>query len=145
MKLKTPELPRLLDATSLRALGEAALPQKCSCTVGDCAAWESVTDDRWPAPQMKQVGSLRAAGDNWDTPTPEPTFEEFHPQGTRYDSADAPIAPLYFPYNRCDAFACSTCQRVLLKYTEFGGYYIDHRVRELQPQRVVDAAAPPVD
>ena len=95
--------------------------------------------------QMRKVGSLRDATDPFDPAAAEPTFEEFHPEGTRYESTDAPFAPRFFPYNRCEAFACSTCQRVLLKYTEFGGYYIDHRVRELQPQRVVDAAAPPVD
>ena len=36
-----------------------------------------------------------------------------------------------FPYNISDVYACSTCDKVLLRYTEFGGYYVDHRVREL--------------
>ena len=72
----------------------------------------------------------------------EATFEEYHPQGTRYDSPNAPVAPRYFPYNRCDVFTCQTCSRVLLKYTEFGGYYIDHRVRVVQAQQIVDAPLP---
>lgn len=93
---------------------------------------------------MVKVGSLREATDPFG-PAAEPTFEEFHPQGTRYESADAPFAPRFFPYNRCDAFACSTCQRVLLRYTEFGGYYVDHRVRALQSERVVDAPLPQPD
>jgi hypothetical protein len=129
-----------LDAQALKACGQAAKPQACSCTVGACTGWESVTEDRWPTAQMTTVGTLRAVPTDPDAGTEaEPTFEEFHPGGTRYDSPDAPIAPRFFPYNRCDVVACGQCQRVLLKYTEFGGYYVDHRVRTLQPALVVDA------
>lgn len=131
-----------LDAQALKALGESTSPKACTCAVGPCAGWESVSDERWPAVQMQQQGSLRAMSDPFSGAVTEPTFEEFHPRGTRYESADAPIAPRFFPYNRCDVFACSRCQRVLLKYTEFGGYYVDHRVRALQTERVVDAADP---
>ena len=63
----------------------------------------------------------------------EPTFEEHHPNGTRYDSPQAPVAVSYFPYNRCDLWRCKQCQRHLLRYTEFGGYYVDHRVRTVSP------------
>jgi len=135
----------ILDAQALRALGEAVTPRACTCTVGVCAGWESVTEDRWSMRQMVKVGSLRGAADPHGGAAAEPTFEEFHPEGTRYESADAPVAPRFFPYNRCDVFACSTCQRVLLRYTEFGGYYVDHRVRALQPDRVVDAPLPQAD
>jgi hypothetical protein len=31
---------------------------------------------------------------------------------------------------------------VLLRYTEFGGYYVDHRVRALNADLVVDAPLP---
>jgi hypothetical protein len=72
----------------------------------------------------------------------EPTFEEQHPNGTRYDSANAPVALKFFPYNRCDVFSCSRCERFLLRYTEFGGYYVDHRVRALNAELVVDAPIP---
>jgi hypothetical protein len=96
-------------------------------------------DNRWPASQMNAVATLRdAAGEE----SVEPTFEEYHPGGTRYDSPSAPIAPRYFPYNRCDVYACQICSRVVLRYTEFGGYYIDHRVRVVQAQQIVDAALP---
>jgi hypothetical protein len=135
----------MLDAQALRALGESFTPRVCTCSVRACAGWESVTEDRWPKRQMLKVGTLRDAIDPFSPATAEPTFEEFHPEATRYESPDAPIAPRYFPYNRCDAFACSTCQRILLKYTEFGGYYVDHRVRALQPDRVVDAPLPKAD
>jgi hypothetical protein len=137
--------PPILDAQALRALSESASSQACTCPVGACVGWESVTEDRWPTRQMLKVGSLREAADPFGPVVAEPTFEEFHPEGTRYESPNAPIAPRFFPYNRCDAFACSSCQRVLLKYTEFGGYYVDHRVRALQPDRVVDAPLPQAD
>ena len=102
-----------------------------------------MTEDRWPGPQIIAVGSLRAqlAGGEHAGGI-EPTFEEFHPLGTRYESACAPIAPQFFPYNRCDVFSCSRCQRILLRYTEFGGYYVDHRVRALNGDLVVDAPLP---
>jgi hypothetical protein len=92
---------------------------------------------------MTAVGSLRAAHNHGDTALgSEPTFEEFHPEGTRYESPLAPIAPAFFPYNRCDVFSCNRCQRVLLRYTEFGGYYVDHRVRALNADLVVGAPLP---
>lgn len=132
-----------LDAKTLQKLAQAVLPQKCACSLGPCAGWESVTEDRWPAHDMTAVGSLREVHDlDGNASGGEPTFEEFHPQGTRYDSAQAPIAPLYYPCNRCDVFACNSCQRLLLRYTEFGGYYVDHRVRALQAALVVDAPLP---
>ena len=43
----------------------------------------------------------------------------------------APVAVRFFPYNRCDLWRCTQCQRHLLRYTEFGGYYVDHRVRSV--------------
>jgi hypothetical protein len=80
-------------------------------------------DERWPATQMNPLGTLR------DPDLYEPTFEQHHPKGTNYDSVDAPIAVHHFPYNRCDVFSCDTCRRALLRYTEYGGYYVDQRVR----------------
>jgi hypothetical protein len=68
----------------------------------------------------------------------EPTFEEFHPQGTRYESPQAPIALAFFPFNRCDVHTCSRCGCTALKYTEYGGYYVDHRVRLVRSALVVD-------
>jgi hypothetical protein len=76
---------------------------------------------------MQAVATLR------DPQEAEPTFEERHPHGTRYDDPQAPLASSYYPYNRCDLWRCMDCQRLLLRYTEFGGYYIDHRVREFGP------------
>ena len=125
----------------MEKLNAAALVQACSdcsssrspctCAVGACKGWESLTEARWPAAQMQTLGTLR------DEEAYEPTLDEYHPGGTRYDSADAPIASAFFPYNRCDVHRCSRCERVLLRYTEFGGYYVDHRVREVIPALVV--------
>jgi hypothetical protein len=122
----TPALRALVLSATTTALTNA-----CRCaSLGACAGWESITEDRWPA-QMQQLATLR------DPDLYEPTFEEFH-QGTRYDSPDAPIALKHFPYNRCDVWQC-TCGRLFLRYTEFGGYYVDHRVRALNPALIVDA------
>ena len=50
-----------------------------------------------------------------------------------------PIAPAYFPYNRCDVWQCANCGRPFLRYTEYGGYYVEERVRELHAALVVQA------
>ena len=97
--------------------------QPCQCALKHCAGWESVNDTVWPAQAMQKLATLR------DPALDEPTFEEHHPNGTRYDSADAPVSVKHFPYNRCEVFACTKCHQTVLKYTEFGGYYIDNRVR----------------
>jgi hypothetical protein len=104
----------------------------CSCSLQHCAGWESVNDTAWPTAHVQQVATLR------DPEVYEPTFEEHHPQGTRYDAADAPVALKFFPYNRCDVFACSRCQQHVLRYTEFGGYYVDHRARRLDATLISD-------
>jgi hypothetical protein len=107
----------------------------CQCPLKICKGWESVGDDRWPAAQMEKAGTLRPELPEGQF---ELSFEEFHPEGTRYDSPDAPIAVEYFPYNRCDVFKCTTCQCAVLKYTEYGGYYVDHRVRLVDAAKVVE-------
>ena len=121
----------LLTAESLKAQVEHHNPQPCSCALGACKGWESFTEDRWPKDQMRALGTLR------DPDIYEPTPEEFHPQGTRYASPEAPIAVKFFPCNVSDVFACGTCKRVVMRYTEFGGYYVDHRVREVDAALVV--------
>jgi hypothetical protein len=114
------------------ALADSPAPQACSCALGACTAWESLAEYRWEASQMSAVGTLR------DPSIDEPTLEEKHPHGTRYDSPDAPIAPDFFPYNQCDVWHCQRCARHLLRYTEFGGYNVDPRVRELAAGKIID-------
>jgi hypothetical protein len=83
---------------------------------------------------LRLVGTLKQPG------LEDPTLEEYHPQGSRGWSPDAPIAPAFFPYNRCDVWQCVQCGRPFLRYTEYGGYYLEERVRELRAALVVDAA-----
>lgn len=127
----------MIDEEELRSLSaqrDEAKAARCACRPLQSAAWESVTDERWPA-VVHRVGTLRAPD------VDEPTFEEYHPHGTRYDSPDAPIALGWFPYNRCDVHACERCRSVFLRYTEYGGYYVDHRVRLVEPGLVVSPPA----
>lgn len=119
---------QIQSAEELKALlSDSAGTRPCSCSLGGCAGWESMTEERWQADQMQAVATLR------DPEVYEPTFEESHPGDTRYDSPDAPVAVKFFPYNRCELWRCGQCQLHLLRYTEYGGYYVDHRVRELSP------------
>lgn len=117
--------------SSLQALDPVSC-SSCQCSLKACAGWESVTETEWPSDQMQAVGTLR------DPEVHEPTFKEHHPNGTRYDSPDAPVAIKHFPYNRCDVFACSRCHQHVLRYTEFGGYYVDHRARRLDKTLICD-------
>jgi hypothetical protein len=117
-------LPRLRAADLKR--WAASGPDACTCSLKASTGWESVSNDRWPAQHLQVVGTLRAPLPAGQT---EATFEEFHPHGTRYESPQAPIALEFFPFNRCDVHACRQCGCAVLKYTEYGGYYIDHRVR----------------
>jgi hypothetical protein len=123
-----------MDAAQLRTVARGK-PDQCTCALKACRGWESVSDDRWPVDQMQAVGTLRPALPEGQT---ELTFEEFHPEGTRYESPNAPIAPGYFPFNRCDVHACTRCHCAVLRYTEYGGYYVDHRVRLVDGDFVID-------
>ena len=127
--------PSPLDATQLQALAIKPLDQ-CACALKICKGWESVSDDRWPSKQLKLEGTLRRELADGDS---ELSFEEFHPNGTRYDSPEAPIALNYFPYNRADVYGCQQCGCAVLKYTEYGGYYIDQRVRLVDAALITDA------
>jgi hypothetical protein len=123
---------KLLDDAALRTALQATSSKACTCAVGLCVAWESVPEERLSKEHMTHIGTLR------DTNIDEPTFEEHHIKVngklTHYDSQDAPISSMHFPYNRCDVHKCSACDRVLLKYTEYGGYFVDQRVRWARPE-----------
>jgi hypothetical protein len=120
-----------LGAESLKAAAQDRRTAACSCALGPCTGWESFTEERWPKDLMRPLGTLR------DAEIYEPTTDEFHPNGTRYESPAAPVAVNFSPYNRCDVFECGRCEKVLLRYTEFGGYYVDHRVREVDAALVI--------
>jgi hypothetical protein len=118
---------KMLDADALKQLCGEQAGKACTCALRPAPGWESFTEDRWPRDQMTALGTLR------DPDIYEPTQQEFHPGGTRYNSPDAPVAVKFFPYNVCDVYGCGSCHKMLLRYTEFGGYYVDHRVREIDP------------
>lgn len=126
----------LLTGTDLVHLANAATaPSPCPrCAAISARGWESVPG-AFDRNALRQVGTLRQPGDE------EPTLQEHHPAGTNAWSPDAPIAPSFFPYNRCDVWACLGCQRPFLRYTEYGGYYVEERIRPVDPALVVDAPA----
>lgn len=125
-------LPRLL-AADLRALAAARQPGRCSaCAPLVGAGWDSV-------PATFDLSTLRCAGTLRDEQIEEPTLLEHHPRGTHAWSPDAPIAPAFFPYNRCDVWVCRACARPFLRYTEYGGYYEDQRIREVSAELLDDA------
>lgn len=132
-----PGMTHPLNAEDLRALARTTPTPAgvcATCAPLKCPGWESMPagfDDRL----LARVGTL-CTGEY------EPTWLEHHPDGTTAWSANAPIAPAYHPYNRCEVFACTACRRPFLRYTEYGGYYEDARIREIAAALVVDA--PPV-
>jgi len=105
----------------------------CSCSTVTLAALAALTTSL-ELDRFEEVGTLM------DDPYDEPTFAEYHPHGTRYESEDAPIAPRYYPCNLSQVARCLNCGRHYLRYNEAGGYFTELRIRALQPQLLVDAA-----
>jgi hypothetical protein len=127
-KLNFDELMHLAQASG-------AVTRACACDLASCREWTRIPAT-FPEQQMRTVGTLV------DDPYVEATYAELHPAGTGYWSADAPIAWRHFPYNRCVVLQCSVCNRCGLRYVEAGGYYVEPRVRLLDPLLLVDAPAP---
>ena len=126
---------RLLTAEDLLRLPSPAVtPEGCACAALKAPGWESVTGPLGE-PLLHRLGTLR------DPDEAEPTVVEFHLAGSRYQSTHAPIAPHWFPYNRCEVWACARCGRGFLQYTEYGGYYVDHRLRVIDPALVMTGSA----
>lgn len=99
-----------------------------SCAPLVCNGWETVPGT-FNLNSLKAIGTLRidGAAEYWD---------EDHPDGTNLWSEDAPISIQYHPYNRSDVCECQECKRKYLRYTEYGGYYIDERIRVLNPKLI---------
>ncbi|MCA8061544.1 hypothetical protein LGM89_01140 [Burkholderia sp. AU31624] len=129
------QLPYLDHDALLKLTVEAAhITQSCLCTKTPLAGWTTLPLSLQDA-QLTEVATLAPLGET------EPTYAEYHPAGTRYASDDAPIALRHFPYNRCTVNRCRSCGRLFLRYQEGGGYFIDQRIRALDPALVVDAPA----
>jgi hypothetical protein len=128
-----------LDAASLTELAgqaEAGGLPECSCTRTPLDGWNTLPLSLDEA-QLREVATLMLAEED------EPTFSEYLPNGVQYWAADAPIAPLYFPYNRCGVWTCKECGRAYLRYTEGGGYFVDRRIRMLNSALIVDVPLMP--
>jgi hypothetical protein len=112
------------------AQGHGALCSNCRPFASP--GWESFPDSADPG-LLQPLGALWLPGDD------EPTVEEApRPTGVDQWSPQAPISLRHHPYNRCEVWACVSCALPFLRYTEYGGYYIDRRIRQLQPQLLVD-------
>jgi hypothetical protein len=126
----------VLDTDGLRRLAAAHAPAACpSCASIRAPGWEALSGS-FDRDLLRRVGTLRQPGDE------DPTLTEYHPAGSHGWSPDAPIAAAFFPYNRCEVWQCVQCGRPFLRYTEYGGYYIEERIRELAPGRIGDAPPP---
>jgi hypothetical protein len=132
--MNQPAVPHL-SAGGLTALSARARPTThcAACASLVCLGWESLSA-AYDSTQLRRIGTLRPDTDD------ELTLREHHPAGTNAWSADAPIAPAFYPYNRCDVWACRACGRLFLRYAEAGGYYVDERIREVDP-RLIDETA----
>jgi hypothetical protein len=129
---------RKLDFDTLMRLARqsAGVGRDCGCMIATYHGWTRIPAD-FPQAQMRTIGTLL------DDPHTEPTYAEYHPDGTGYWSPDAPIAIRFYPYNRCTVLQCEVCGRACLSYVEGGGYYVEPRIRTLDPALVVDV--PPAD
>jgi hypothetical protein len=123
------------DELMALATASAAVTRACACATESYREWTRIPAS-FPAQQMRAAGTLV------DDPYVEATYSEYHPAGTSYWSAEAPIAWRHYPFNRCSVLACAVCERCCLTYVEAGGYYVEPRIRALDPRLLVD---PPVD
>ncbi|MGV8921548.1 MAG: hypothetical protein ACOH2R_27860 [Pseudomonas sp.] len=121
-----------LPALTLLAQRSAAISQSCTCTPKSLAGWEGMPVSLKET-QLREIATLVFADEE------ESTLDEYHPQDTYYWSVNAPIAPLYFPYNRCGIWECTRCGRCFLRYSEAGAYHLESRIRSLDPALIVDA------
>jgi hypothetical protein len=120
-----------LNKDQLREIAKAskAATACAECSTLSCPGWVSVPG-YYDLSKLQIVGTLKSdeAAECWD---------EYHPAGTHLWSELAPIAIEHHPYNRSDVRECSSCKRTFLHYTEYGGYYLDERIRELNGELIV--------
>ena len=103
-------------------------------TCGDCIAFASKGWEAFPSTASEKA--LVLLGSTWDSAHADPTVEEFHNAGSSLWSPEAPIALHFHPYNRCALWQCRSCKKPYLRYTEYGGYYEEKRIRELRPELI---------
>ncbi len=114
----------------LYALSSACTQAECEvCDSFHCESWET-RPSNFVTKNYVLVGSCQFDGS-------ENIWDEYHPQQTTIWSNNAPFALKHYPYNRADVLQCTNCQKVYLTYTEFGGYYVDQRIRLVNPDLIV--------
>ncbi|WP_159460891.1 hypothetical protein [Polynucleobacter kasalickyi] len=114
----------------LYELSSACSQTECEvCESVECASWET-RPSNFMAKNYEILGTCQFDGS-------ENIWDEYHPQQTTIWSNKAPIALKHYPYNRADVLRCAHCQKVYLTYTEFGGYYVDQRIRLVNPDLIV--------
>lgn len=120
-----------LTTTELLEIAQLSKTQgECEhCAPLSCQGWESLPSG-FDANKLIALGTLRIEGD-------QECWDEYHPDGTNQWSTNAPISSKHYPYNRSDVVECKACKRKFLRYTEYGGYYLDERIRELNPKLIV--------
>jgi hypothetical protein len=111
------------------ALSPPTKPACDTCAPLSCKGWESIPSG-FNSESLIPIGTLRIEGT-------QECWDEHHPNGTNQWSSDAPISPKHYPYNRSDVCECKSCKKRFLRYTEYGGYYFDERIRELNPKLIV--------
>lgn len=125
---------------SLPRLSPAAVEALARQHVGGtpCAICRPFTSPGWePFPVTGDEAVLQPIGALWLPEDDEPTLEEApRPVGVDRWSPLAPISLAHHPYNRCEVWACVSCRLPFLRYTEYGGYYVERRIRQLQADRV---------
>ncbi|CAD6530931.1 hypothetical protein [Paraburkholderia metrosideri] len=131
-------MAQYLNAASFLDLARAAqqrATERCSCTRTPLDGWQSQPlslDETL----LEEIGTLLLEDDL------EPAYNEYLPGKTTYWATDAPIAPRYFPYNRCGVWQCSTCAHLYLRYVEAGGYFVDRRIRAVKAELIEDVPLP---
>ncbi|MCL6485126.1 MAG: hypothetical protein I4O49_13340, partial [Janthinobacterium lividum] len=120
-------------ALSVLAAASALVTKKCSCCTVSLAAWQRLPTSL-ELDRFEEVCPLRQ--DLYE----EPTFEAYHPNGTRSASVDSPIAPRYYPANLSHVARCPNCARHYLRYNEAGCSFTELRIRALRPELLADAA-----
>lgn len=120
-----------LNKDELRILAKSPTSvEACpECSSLSCPGWISVPG-YFDLSKLKTLGSLK-------TERAEESWDEFHPDGTNLWSERAPISIDHYPYNRSDIRECMGCKKKFLHYTEYGGYYLDERIRELDSTLIV--------
>lgn len=127
----SPPTPRLSPAQATDLAQQHGAQAHCpACAHLKAPGWSSLA-------ASADVSALSCLGALWLPGDDEPTLEEARPPGMDPWSPEVPISFHHHPDNRCQVWACRHCHKPFLRYTEYGGYYIDHRYRELNPERLL--------